>query len=114
MSGSVRVAMGQTVNLGGYESLRVDVAHEVSVGAEGRSAALADATIACRIDLDALITAERARRHAAADALRAAAADADALRAAVADLVAMLRKRELAPDEQRLIDSLGVLVDLPF
>jgi hypothetical protein len=112
--GSVRVAIGRTVNLGGYASLRVDVAHEVDVGADGRSAALAEVTALCRTDLDALIAAERERLHVAADNAARAEAEADALRAAAADLVAMLRKRELSPDEQRLIDSLGVLVDLPF
>lgn len=58
---TVRVALGRTINLGNFESLRVDVAHDVAVEGD-RPAAVAEATRLCREDLAALVAAEAAKR----------------------------------------------------
>jgi hypothetical protein len=59
----VRVSIGRTVNLGNFQSLRVDVAHEVAVEAHpDRAAAVAEAARLCREDLAGLIAAETAPR----------------------------------------------------
>lgn len=66
----VRVAIGRTINLGGFQSLRVDVAHEVAVEDHiDRAAAVAEAARLCRADLAALIAAETAPRDAPRDPL---------------------------------------------
>jgi hypothetical protein len=59
----VRVSIGRTINLGNFQSLRVDVAHEVAVEDHAsRAAAVAEATRLCRADLAAIIAAETAPR----------------------------------------------------
>lgn len=66
----VRVAIGRTINLGGFQSLRVDVAHEVAVEDHiTRAAAVAEAARLCREDLSALIAAETAPRDKPQDPL---------------------------------------------
>jgi hypothetical protein len=55
----IRVSIGRTINLGNFQSLRVDVAHEVAVSDHpDRAAAVAEAARLCREDLAALIAAE--------------------------------------------------------
>jgi hypothetical protein len=67
----IRVALGRTINLGGFQSLRVDIAHEVAVEDHAsRAAAVAEAARLCREDLAALIAAEMATRDAPRDAPR--------------------------------------------
>jgi hypothetical protein len=58
---TVRVALGRTINMGNFESLRLDVAHEVEVAGD-RAAAVAEATSMCRSDLERLIAEESNRR----------------------------------------------------
>jgi hypothetical protein len=58
---TVRIGLGRTINLGNFESLRVDVAHEVAVEGD-RAAAVAEATRLCREDLAAMVAAESAKR----------------------------------------------------
>jgi hypothetical protein len=66
----VRVAIGKTINLGNFQSLRVDVAHEVAVEDHiDRAAAVAAAAQMCREDLAVLIDAETAPRDAPRDPL---------------------------------------------
>lgn len=65
----VRVSIGRTINLGNFQSLRVDVAHEVAVEGD-RPAAVAEAVRLCRDDLAAIIAAETASRDAPRDAPR--------------------------------------------
>jgi hypothetical protein len=61
----IRVSIGRTLNLGNFQSLRVDIAHEVAVEAHpDRAAAVAEATRLCREDLAAIIAAETAPRDA--------------------------------------------------
>jgi hypothetical protein len=58
---NIRVSIGRTINMGNFESLRLDVAHEVEVAGD-RAAAVAEATRLCREDLAALVAAEGAKR----------------------------------------------------
>jgi hypothetical protein len=67
----IRVALGRTINLGGFQSLRVDIAHEVAIEDHpDRAAAVAEAVRLCRDDLAAIIAAETASRDAPRDAPR--------------------------------------------
>jgi hypothetical protein len=87
----VRISLGRTINLGNFQSLRVDVAHEVDVAAHpDRAAAVAEAVRLCRADLARLLEEEGGGGRDDDEVARLRA-EVARLRAAVAQSLALAR-----------------------
>lgn len=105
---AVRVSLGRTINLGNFESLRVDVAHEVTVVDGARDAAIAEAITLCRRDLATFAEAELTLHPALSR--RMADATAEARAEAAEALARELKVREQARHLRNAVE--GLLRDL--
>lgn len=111
---TVRISIGRTVNLGNYQSLRLDASHEVEVAGGDRAAAVEEATRLCRADLARLLEEEGGGGRDDDEVARLRA-EVARLRAAVAQSLALARGTGDA--ESRLaavLNDLDELDDEPF